>query len=365
MSATLGALLRLLEPDWSITLIERLDGAAAESSDPWNNAGTGHSALCELNYTPRTARRLDRHHQGRARQRAVPGVPPVLGATPWRTACCPTSAASSTPSRTSASCTAPSNVRVPAQARYDALVDQPAVRHDGVHRRPRRVRPPAAADGRRARLLRPRRAELDAGRHRRRLRFAVASQLIGFAAKQRHDHATSATRSATSTSSPTAAGRSRSPTGAPAPSASSTPSSCSSAPAAARCRCCRSPASRRPRASAASRSAAQFLRTDNPTLTAAHQAKVYGQPPLGAPPMSVPHLDTRVINGKSWLLFGPFAGWSPEVPQAGQGHRPAAARCKPNNLASDARRRRDRAGPGQVPGRSAAAERGRPRRRAA
>src|SRR6202043_3431222 len=52
MSATLGALLRLLEPDWSITLVERLDGAAAESSDPWNNAGTGHSALCELNYTP-------------------------------------------------------------------------------------------------------------------------------------------------------------------------------------------------------------------------------------------------------------------------------------------------------------------------
>src|ERR1700759_445701 len=52
MSATLGALLRRLEPDWSITLVERLDAVAAESSDPWNNAGTGHSALCELNYTP-------------------------------------------------------------------------------------------------------------------------------------------------------------------------------------------------------------------------------------------------------------------------------------------------------------------------
>ena len=52
MSATLGAMLRQVEPDWSITLFERLDGAAAESSDPWNNAGTGHSALCELNYTP-------------------------------------------------------------------------------------------------------------------------------------------------------------------------------------------------------------------------------------------------------------------------------------------------------------------------
>src|ERR1700758_2403481 len=52
MSATLGALLRRLEPEWSITLIERLDAVAAESSSPWNNAGTGHSALCELNYTP-------------------------------------------------------------------------------------------------------------------------------------------------------------------------------------------------------------------------------------------------------------------------------------------------------------------------
>src|SRR5271156_4336964 len=52
MSATLAALLRRLEPDWSITLVERLDAVAAESSSPWNNAGTGHSALCELNYTP-------------------------------------------------------------------------------------------------------------------------------------------------------------------------------------------------------------------------------------------------------------------------------------------------------------------------
>lgn len=55
MSATLGALIKQLQPDWTISLFERLDAAAAESSDPWNNAGTGHSALCELNYTPQTA----------------------------------------------------------------------------------------------------------------------------------------------------------------------------------------------------------------------------------------------------------------------------------------------------------------------
>lgn len=52
MSATLAALLRELEPDWSIKIIERLDDVAQESSNPWNNAGTGHAALCELNYTP-------------------------------------------------------------------------------------------------------------------------------------------------------------------------------------------------------------------------------------------------------------------------------------------------------------------------
>src|ERR1700739_1539807 len=52
MSATPGALLRRLAPDWSITLVERLDAAGAESSGPWNNAGTGHSGLCELFYTP-------------------------------------------------------------------------------------------------------------------------------------------------------------------------------------------------------------------------------------------------------------------------------------------------------------------------
>ncbi|NLR56525.1 malate:quinone oxidoreductase [Chitinophaga polysaccharea] len=52
MSATLGMLLKELEPGLTIAIFERLDVAAAESSDAWNNAGTGHSAFCELNYTP-------------------------------------------------------------------------------------------------------------------------------------------------------------------------------------------------------------------------------------------------------------------------------------------------------------------------
>ncbi|WAC29631.1 malate dehydrogenase (quinone) [Ancylobacter sp. SL191] len=52
MSATLGVWLNELEPDWKLAMIERLDGVALESSNGWNNAGTGHSALAELNYTP-------------------------------------------------------------------------------------------------------------------------------------------------------------------------------------------------------------------------------------------------------------------------------------------------------------------------
>ncbi|WP_460486802.1 malate dehydrogenase (quinone) [Corynebacterium atrinae] len=59
MSATLGAMLRELEPSWSQIIFERLDGPAQESSSPWNNAGTGHSALCELNYTPEKNGKID------------------------------------------------------------------------------------------------------------------------------------------------------------------------------------------------------------------------------------------------------------------------------------------------------------------
>ncbi|SDT93865.1 malate dehydrogenase (quinone) [Halopseudomonas salegens] len=52
MSATLGMLLKQLDPEMRIVLVERLDHVAHESTDGWNNAGTGHAGYCELNYTP-------------------------------------------------------------------------------------------------------------------------------------------------------------------------------------------------------------------------------------------------------------------------------------------------------------------------
>ncbi|MED4225012.1 malate:quinone oxidoreductase [Neobacillus cucumis] len=51
MSATLGTMLKELVPDWNMTVFEKLENAGEESSNEWNNAGTGHAALCELNYT--------------------------------------------------------------------------------------------------------------------------------------------------------------------------------------------------------------------------------------------------------------------------------------------------------------------------
>ncbi|MBN8208839.1 malate dehydrogenase (quinone) [Bacillus sp. NTK071] len=55
MSATLGSLLKQLAPEWEIKVFEKLDSAGEESSNEWNNAGTGHAALCELNYTSENA----------------------------------------------------------------------------------------------------------------------------------------------------------------------------------------------------------------------------------------------------------------------------------------------------------------------
>ena len=53
-----------------------------------------------------------------------------------------------------------------------------------------------------------------------------------------------------------------------------------------------------------------FLVTENPTVAMQHMAKAYGIASTGAPPMSVPHLDTRVLDGKRVILFGPFATFS-------------------------------------------------------
>ena len=75
----------------------------------------------------------------------------------------------------------------------------------------------------------------------------------------------------------------------------------------------------------------QFLKTTNPTVVAQHKAKVYSQASVGAPPMSVPHLDTRVVDGEASLMFGPFATFSPKFLKNGS-MLDIVTQVRPHNL---------------------------------
>jgi len=74
-----------------------------------------------------------------------------------------------------------------------------------------------------------------------------------------------------------------------------------------------------------------FMVCNNPDVIAQHHAKVYGKAQVGAPPMSVPHLDTRFIDNKKSLLFGPFAGFSPKFLKTGS-MLDLVTSVKPNNV---------------------------------
>ncbi len=75
----------------------------------------------------------------------------------------------------------------------------------------------------------------------------------------------------------------------------------------------------------------QWLRCNNPEVIKKHEAKVYGKAAVGAPPMSVPHLDSRIINGKKELLFGPYAGFSTKFLKHGS-YLDLATSIKLNNM---------------------------------
>ncbi len=74
-----------------------------------------------------------------------------------------------------------------------------------------------------------------------------------------------------------------------------------------------------------------FMVCKNQEVVEQHHAKVYGKAKVGAPPMSVPHLDTRYIDNKKSLLFGPFAGFSPKFLKTGS-NMDLITSVKPNNV---------------------------------
>ncbi|MCW4353906.1 malate dehydrogenase (quinone) [Hoyosella sp. YIM 151337] len=327
MSATLGALLSELEPSWSISLFERLNAAAAESSDPWNNAGTGHSALCELNYTPQQPDgsvsvekaidinerfQVSRQYWAYAVDKGILGKPKDF----------------INPIPHMSFVHGEDNVKY-LRARYDALASQTLF--EGMEYTEDKDEfaqwVPLMAKGRdysdpvalnRFDLG----TDVDFGALTRQLLTYLGS--AGCDIRFGHE-----VRDLTKESD----GRWK----------LSLVNVRTGDKRIVRARfvfvgagggalpLLQKSGIKEIRGFGGFPVSGQFLRCVNPDLIAGHNAKVYGKAPAGAPPMSVPHLDTRVISGERGLLFGPYAGWTPKFLK--EGHlTDLFTSVKPNNV---------------------------------
>ncbi|MEY8017157.1 malate dehydrogenase (quinone) [Mycobacterium servetii] len=328
MSATLGALLRRLEPDWSITLIERLDAVAGESSNPWNNAGTGHSALCELNYTPQRpdgsidigkAVHVNEQFQV-TRQFWAYAV--TKGIVPDRGFLNPIPHASF--------------VRGAQRVDYlrrrrRALAGNPLFAGTELIEDPDEFarRLPLMAAGRDfsepfALNWAPHGTDVDFGE--------LSRQLVGFCVR----HGTTAlfghevrglARQGDGSWTLLVGNRRTGQRRRLNAKFVFVGAGGDALPLLQRS------GIREVRGFAGFPIGGRFLRAARPALTAAHRAKVYGVPAPGAPPLGALHLDLRLVNGRAWLVFGPYAGWSPKFLK--HGHFSDLPRSvKPDNLLS-------------------------------
>ncbi len=307
MSATLGTWLQDLEPDWSITMVERLDALAEESSNGWNNAGTGHAALMELNYTPRAADgtvsikkaieineafRISRQfwaHQvktGVLREprsfiNTVPHMSLVWG---------------------------DDNVNF-LRARYKALQQCSLFRGMRYSEDPEQIKQwaPLVMEGRDAKQkIAATRTEIGTdvnfgeltrqmiGSLQKKENFSLQLSTEVRSLKRNADNSWSVTLSNLKDGSERVVKAKFVFIGAGG--AALKLLQASGIPEAADY--------------AGFPVGGQFLVAENPDVVNHHLAKVYGQATVGAPPMSVPHIDTRIIDGKRVLLFGPFATFS-------------------------------------------------------
>ncbi|MFI5490720.1 malate dehydrogenase (quinone) [Micromonospora echinaurantiaca] len=306
MSATLGVLLSEVQPDWRITVLERLDEAGLESSSAWNNAGTGHAGLCEFNYTPqRPDGTLDASRAMRIGEQFVSSLVfwarlverGMLGP--------PESFIHSVPHLGFGR---GADGVAYLQARWEALRGHTFFADQEFSKDPDVLASwmPLMFEGRNgnepvAATRSAQGTDVDFGVLTRQLlsalqqRGGVVRTRQEVKALRRHgqtwvvqvsDRRTGHRRRLRTPYVFVGAG------GATLPLLQSA----------------RVPEIRRHGAFPIS---GQFLRTDRPELVAAHRGKVYGHAAPGAPPISVPHLDLRVVEGQEALLFGPFAAFSP------------------------------------------------------
>lgn len=313
MSATLGTLIKQVEPDWSIEIIESRTEVATESSNAWNNAGTGHAALCELNYMPEGADgslsadkaivineqfQLSRQWWSSLVKQGVLGEPQsFINPTPHMTFV-----------------QGEKNVDY-LRRRYELLKEQPLFSDIEFSHDAQQISEwaPLLIERRsKSEVFAATRSEsgtdVDFGAVTRQL----IDHLVGEGAVLRLRQEATRLR--------------RCPDG--------------SWDIDIRHRVGHGPETLNARfvfvgAGGGALSLLQssgipeirgfggfpisgkFLRCDNPEIVSQHRAKVYGKAAVGAPPMSVPHLDTRIVDGKASLLFGPYAGFSPNFLKKG------------------------------------------------
>jgi malate dehydrogenase (quinone) len=313
MSATLGALLKQLQPDWSIRVYEALNDVAQESSNPWNNAGTGHSALCELNYTPQkpdgtiditSAVKINEQFQI-SRQFWTFLVD--AGALPQ-----PDNFINSTPHMSFV--WGKDNVEY-LRKRNEALAGHPLFRGMEFSDDPEKIKEwaPALVAGR------PKGEPIGAT-------HILAGTDVDFGALTRNllDYLTSNGVELNLGHHVTGLRRGRDHTwtismrrGATGELVDVRAKFVFVGAGGGALHLLQKSGIPEIKGFGGFPVSGEFLRTDNPEVVAKHQAKVYGKASVGAPPMSVPHLDTRVVDGSASLMFGPYAGFSPKFLKSG------------------------------------------------
>ncbi|MFV8366036.1 malate:quinone oxidoreductase [Flavobacterium sp. XS1P27] len=328
MSATLGLILKELQPDIKIEIYERLDMAAAESSDAWNNAGTGHSAFCELNYTPES-------EDGSINPKKAISIAESFEVSRQFWAYLVQQNKVSSPENFIKSIPHMSfvwgekNVEY-LKTRFEALHSNPLFKQMVFSTDFAQLKEwmPLVMEGRNesekvAATSMAIGTDVNFGELTRNI-FSYLSKLEGVTMyfnhevqklRQREDKswrikitdlATGQKRKAYTKFVFIGAGGGSLPLLEKA----NVPEG---------------------KGYGGFPVSGQWLKCTNPEVIAKHQAKVYGKASVGAPPMSVPHIDSRMINGERQLLFGPFAGFSTRFLKNGS-YSDLPLSIKPDNI---------------------------------
>lgn len=326
MSATLGALLRQVQPDWTISLFERLDAAAGESSDPWNNAGTGHSALCELNYTPKTA-------DGGVDITKAIAINEQFQVSRQFWAYSVDNGIISQPSEFINPIPHVSFTHGDAgvdylRKRYDALSKE--VLFEGMEY----ITDPAEFSARLPLMSAGRDfsdpvalnwftegTDVDFG--------SLTQKLLNFVGKGGDIYFGHAVTNLDKQSDGSWIVKVRNVRTGEKWTVHAKFVFVGAGGGALHL--LQKSGIKEAKGFGGFPVSGEFFRCTNPELIEEHHAKVYGQAAVGAPPMSVPHLDTRVINHRQGLLFGPYAGWSPKFLKSGK-MTDLLSSVKPGNL---------------------------------